>query len=53
MGVGFKKRELAEPSRVYDNLDILEIFQKCYWMGYFERIRGYDDEMAMEFSLNF
>jgi hypothetical protein len=53
MGVGFKKREPIKPSRVYDNPKILEIFQKCNWLGYFERLRGYDDEVAMEFSLNF
>jgi hypothetical protein len=31
----------------------VEIFQKCEWLGYFERLRGFDDEVAMEFSQNF
>jgi hypothetical protein len=30
-----------------------KFFRKCKLVGYFERLRGYDDEVAMEFSLNF
>jgi hypothetical protein len=53
MGVGFKRREPTKPSRVYDNPEIVEIFQRCNWLGYFERLRGYDDEVAIEFAQNF
>ena len=42
-----------EPFRVYDNPEIEEIFQKCEWLGYFERLREFDDEGFMEFSQNF
>jgi hypothetical protein len=38
---------------VYDNREILEIFQMCNWLGYFERLKGYDDKVAMEFALIF
>jgi hypothetical protein len=47
MGGGFKKRESTEPSKVYDNLDILKKIQKCNCLGYFERLRGYNDVVAI------
>jgi hypothetical protein len=53
MGVRFKRREPTKPSRVYDNPKIVEIFQRCNWLRYFERFRGYNDEIAIEFSQNF
>jgi hypothetical protein len=31
----------------------VEIFQKYEWLGYFERLRGFYDEMSMEFAQNF
>ena len=52
MGAVFKRGEPTKPSKVYDNPEIVEIFQKCEWLGYFERLRGFDDEVSMEFSQN-
>jgi hypothetical protein len=46
----FKRREPTYPSKVYDKHDILEYFQICDWLGYFERHRGFDDEVSKEFS---
>jgi hypothetical protein len=53
MGEGFKRREPTEPSSFYNNLEMVEIFQKCEWLGYFERLRGFDDEVSIDFSHNF
>jgi hypothetical protein len=53
MGVGFKRRVPIKPSRVYDNPEIIEIFHRCNFLGYFERLKGYNDEVAIEFSHNF
>ena len=53
MGIGFKWREPTKPSKVYDNPEILEIFHSCNWLGYFERLKVYDDEVAIDFSHNF
>jgi len=53
MGIGFKRREPINPSRVYDNTEIVEFFQKCDWMGYFEGHKGFYDEVSMDFSLYF
>jgi hypothetical protein len=53
MGDGFNRREPIEPSKIYDNPEIVEIFQRSHWMGYFERLRGFDDEISLEFALNF
>jgi hypothetical protein len=36
MGDGFKRREPKNPSRVYDNPEIVDFFHKCDWLGYFE-----------------
>ena len=47
MGAGFNKREPTEPSRIYDNLEIVEIFQISNWLGYFERLKGFDDEIYL------
>jgi hypothetical protein len=52
MGDVFKRRETTKPSRVYENPEIVEIFHICDWLGYFERIKGYDDEVAIEFDKN-
>jgi hypothetical protein len=30
----------------------VEIFQKLEWLGYFERLRGFEDEVSMEFAKN-
>jgi len=31
----------------------LEIFQRSDLLGYFDKLRGYDDEITLEFALNF
>ena len=51
--MGFKRREPTKTSRVYNNPNIVEVFQKCDWLGYFEIPRGFDEEVSMEFSQNF
>jgi hypothetical protein len=38
---------------LHENPDIVEIFQRSDWLGYFDRLRGFDDEIYLEFSLNF
>jgi hypothetical protein len=41
MGPGFKRREPTQTSRFYDNSMIVGIVQRCEWLGYFERLRGF------------
>jgi hypothetical protein len=53
MGDVFNKREPIEPSKIYEKPGVVEIFQRSHWLGYFDRLRGYDDEISLDFSLNF
>ena len=38
--------------RIHQHPPVLEIFTRHNWMGYFEKLRGYDDEVARDFSLS-
>ncbi len=38
--------------RIHQHPPVLEIFMRHNWMRYFEKLRGYDDEVAREFSLS-
>jgi hypothetical protein len=53
MGAGFNRREPTNPSKVYNNPEVMDIFQDNIWPLYFDRLRGYDDEIALEFSMKF
>lgn len=53
MGGGFNKRGHIDTSRVYNNLEVVEIFQQSNWLVYFDKLQGYDDKVALEFALNF
>jgi hypothetical protein len=53
MGIGFNRREPTKPSKVYESHELVEIFHRSQWFGYFDRLRGYDDEISLEFALNF
>jgi hypothetical protein len=53
MGARFNRREPTKPSKIYDNPGIIDDFRRSQWLGYFERLRGFDDEIALEFALNF
>jgi len=49
---GFNKRVPINTVRIHQHPQVLEIFTRHNWMGYFEKIRGYDDEVAQDFSLS-
>jgi len=36
--------------RIQQQFQVLEIFIRHQWMGFFEKFTGYDDEVAQEFS---
>ena len=38
--------------RIQQHLQVLEIFTRDNWMGFFKKFRGYDDEVAQEFPLS-
>lgn len=47
---GFNKREPINIVRIYLHPHVLEIFKRHNWMGFFESLRGYDDEVAIYFA---
>ena len=49
---GFNKREPVNTVRIHQHSPVLEIFTRHNWMGYFEKLREYDDEVARDFSLS-
>jgi len=52
MGTRVNKSEPTEPSNIYDNPGIVDIFQRSHWLGYFEILVGFDVEISLDFSLN-
>lgn len=48
----FNEREPTNTTRLHQHILIVEIFTRHQWMGFFERMRGYDDDVAIEFSLS-
>jgi len=52
MIVGFNKMEPINTVRIHQHPHVLEIFTRNNWMGFFEKLRGYDDEVARYFSLS-
>ena len=38
--------------RIQQHPQVLEIFTRHNWMEFFEKFRGYDDEVAQDFSLS-
>ena len=49
---GFNRREPINTGRIHQVPPVLEIFTRHNWMGYFEKLRGYDDEVARDFVLS-
>ena len=39
-------------SRLHAHLQVVEIFTRESWMNFFEKFRGFDDEISHEFSLS-
>ena len=49
---GFNRREPINTVRIHQHPPVLEIFTRHNWMGYFEKLRGYDDEVARDVALS-
>jgi hypothetical protein len=53
MGGGFNITEPINISKMYNNLELVEAFQLSNWFVYFDRLQGYNDIVAFEFSHKF
>lgn len=49
---GFSKKEPINTARIHRHSLIVEIFTRHSLLGFFEKMRGYDDEVARDFSLS-
>ena len=47
---GFNRREPINTMRIQQHPQVLEIFTRHNWMGFFEKFTGHDDELAQEFA---
>jgi len=47
MAGGFSKREPTNTARIHQHPPMVEIFTRHQWMGFFENMRGYDDDVAI------
>jgi len=50
---GFNKREPNNTTRIHQRPPMVDIFTRHQLMGFSERMRGYDDDVAREFSISF
>lgn len=51
MAGGFNRREPKGGSRIHLHHLVVEIFRRHQWLGFFELLRGYDDDVVGEFSM--
>jgi len=49
---GFNRREPMRKTRIHQHPPLVEIFTSHQWLGFFEILRGYDDDIAREFSMS-
>lgn len=51
MGGVFNIREPSNTRRIHQYPLIVDIFRNHYWLGFFELLKGYDDDLDHEFSM--
>ena len=53
IGGGFNKREPTDTKRIRLQPIFVDIFKNHRWLGSFELLKGYDDEVARDFAMDF
>jgi len=51
MGGVFNRRERTDTKIIHLHPPILDIFKRHQWLGFFELLKGYDDDITYEFSM--
>lgn len=51
MGGQFNKREPSDTKRIHLHPPVVDIFRRNQWVGFFELLKGYDDDLSLEFSM--
>ena len=49
---GFNRKEPTKKTRTHFHPPVVEIFRRHQWLGFFELLRGYDDDVAREFVIS-
>jgi len=49
---GFMRKEPLNPVRLHEHPEVAAIFTRANWMPFFEKLRGYDEEVTQEFALS-
>ena len=45
------RKEPTNSTRLHEHPQVVAIFPRANWMSFFEKFRGFDEEVAQEFSL--
>lgn len=51
MGGGFNRREPTDTTRIHHHPHVRDIFLNHQWMGFFDKLKGYDEEVTHAFSM--
>lgn len=51
MGGGFNLREPTKTTQIHQNPGVRDILENYHWLGIFEKMTGYDDDISLAFSL--
>ena len=49
---GFMRKEPLNLVRLHEHSEVVAIFTRANWMPFFEKLRGYDEEVTREFALS-
>lgn len=52
MGGGFNRREPLDTRRIHLHPEVVDIFRRHQWLRLFEIVKGYDYDLAFEFSMD-
>lgn len=47
----FNRREPIYMNIIYQHPGVVTIFENCQWLGFFEKLRCFDNEVTKEFSM--
>lgn len=50
---GFNKRNPIDTYRIHQNPRVRYILETCKWLRFFEKLKGYDEEISLEFDTCF
>ena len=46
---GFIRKEPTDSKKLQENPEVVDLFFRARWMSFYDKLQGYDDEVAEEF----